>query len=156
MQTYCDADYANGKDSKLISDVITFHHGNAIDWCSRAQQNVAASTCEAEVLAIKKGMQNAVYYRTLLCELTDTENLDPVDMFNDNQSAFKTIEGGGSFAANRHYITRINYIRDYVGEGHADLDYLPTKEMLADALTSPALPESTFNQMFQQYNITYG
>ena len=155
MQIYCDADYANGNDSKSISGVITFHRGNAIDWCSRAQQSVAASTCEAEVLAIKEGMQDAVYYRTLLCELTGVDDLDPVDMFNDNQSALRTIDNGGSFAANRHYITRINFIRDYVEGGHADLDYIPTKEMLADGLTK-ALPESTFNQMFQQFGITSG
>lgn len=91
MEIYCDANHANANNSKSISGVFTLHRGNAIDWCSRAQQNVAASTCEAEVLAIKEGMQDALYYRTLLCKLTDVCDLDSVGMFNDNQSAIKKV-----------------------------------------------------------------
>ena len=84
MEIYCDAEYANNESSKAISGVITFYRGNAINWCSRVQQNAAASMCKAEVLAIKEGIQDAVYYRDLLCELTDNYELKPVNLFNDN------------------------------------------------------------------------
>ena len=155
MEIYCDADFGNADHSKSISGVITLHHGNAIDWCSRAQQNVAASTCEAEVLAMKEGMQDAVYYRNLLCKLTNNYDLDPAKLFNDNQLAIKTIEGGGAFTSNRHYKTRINFIRGYVDKGHAKINYKPTEEMLADGLTK-ALPGLKFNGLFQQLGITSG
>lgn len=153
MEIICDADYAKNEDSKSISGVVTFHRGNAINWCSRVQQNVAASTCEAELLSVKEGIQDAVYYKELLSELTNSYELESVRMYNDNQSAIKTIEGGGRFSANRHYINRINFVRDYIEQGYAVLTHIGTTEMLADGWTKP-LGTNKFVNMFRQYGIT--
>jgi hypothetical protein len=148
MEVYCDTDFANSKeDSKSISGVITFHHGNAIGWSSHSQPTVSISTCESEVLAIGEGCQDAVYLIHLIRELSENKNFGPIKIFNDNQSAIRTIESGGKFKSNRHYLTKINFIRDFVKRGFIQLEFKQTDEMLADGLTK-ALAKTTFNELF--------
>lgn len=148
FEIYCDADFANDEEnSKSVSGVVVFNHKNAISWSTHIQQTVASSTCEAEILAMKEGVQDAIYYVNLIREITLSPDFGPIRINNDNQSAIRTIEGSGKFGNNRHYITRVNFIRDYVRQSFVKLDFVKTEAMLADGLTKP-LGRTRFNDLF--------
>lgn len=155
VEIFCDADFANDKQtSKSVSGVIVFHHGNPISWSSHIQQTVATSTCEAEILAIKEGVQDAVYFVHLIREIIQSNDFGPITIYNDNQSAIRTIESNGKFSNNRHYLTRINFIRDYIRQGFIRLIYKQTEEMLADGFTK-ALPKAKFEQLFTRCGLGF-
>jgi hypothetical protein len=136
LEVYADADFANDENtSKSVSGVLVLHHGNPVKWTSRVQQTVAASTTEAEILAVKEGTQDTVYFQNLIIELSPSAQIRPTTIFNDNVSAIKTLEGGGRPSANRHYTIRINFIRDYIKNGCVTVTHKRTGDMLADGLT---------------------
>lgn len=56
-------------------------------------------------------------------------------MYNDNKGAIDTIYSGGKFDRNRHYKNRINRIRRAVKDKLLNVNYLETKQMLADGFT---------------------
>lgn len=156
IEIFSDADFANDKtESKSISGVIVRHYGNMIRWTSHSQDAVAKSTCEAEVNSMNEAAQDAVYFKNLVTEIDPGGDLSPIIIWNDNQSAIKTIEGGGRFGRNRHYIVTINFIRSLVNNDTIKPQYRQTELMLADPLTKP-LTESRINKLFSISGLHFG
>lgn len=155
ISIFSDSDFSNDKvNSKSITGLIVLHHGNLIRWASNTQDSVALSTCEAEINSVKEATADAIYFRKLIGEIERREMNTPTDLFNDNQSAIRTLESGGKWARNRHYLTKINFIRDQLRKGTIRISFVESNSMLADPLTKP-LTESKLQFLFQHCGLIF-
>ena len=135
IEINCDADHANDKTtSKSVTGVCVQLFGNLVEWQSQKQARVSKATCQAEVLAIEKGIDSEIYLRDVLSELTDVNQIK-FTLYNDNESAIKTIPSGGDILKNKSYRTNINKIKDILDEKWCTLVQRPSAEMPADFLT---------------------
>ena len=91
---YIDADYAGDVDTRRSTTGFVFIlFGGAVSWSSKRQATVAASTTEAEYIAMAAAVREALWLRQLLKDLAMV--VDTVAIFADNQSAIKLVEEPG-------------------------------------------------------------
>ena len=115
-----------------------------MSWTSKRQPVVALSTSEAEYIALSSATQEAVWLRRLLSELGAP--VSSVTMMEDNQGAIALAKNPIAHARTKHIDIRYHYIREAVQDGLVELQYCPTKEMVADLLTKP-LPKESFQRL---------
>jgi len=102
----------NLKSSKCISGVTTFLGHCLIDWQCTQQSTVALSTCEAEISALVDGVTQLLYLRDLLSDLNLHLQSEPIHLQTDSQSTIAMINSGGKFRRTKHFLRRLNFLRD--------------------------------------------
>jgi hypothetical protein len=109
--------------------------GAPVAWKSRAQTTVALSSCEAEYMAAADGVKEICWLANLLKELQFGLKL-PILLYTDNQGSICLAKNAGSqHQRTKHIDIRHHFIRDKIQAGLVKLDYIPTDQMPADALT---------------------
>jgi hypothetical protein len=142
LEGFTDADYAGGPDRVSISAYAFTFNGAAIAWSSKKQRTVSTSTVEAEYIALCTGAKQAVWLRELFIELGQDQFLSgnpgqPVRIYGDNQGALALVENPENHQRTKHIDVQYHYIRYLVDTKKVEVDYCPTDEMAADALTKP-------------------
>ena len=64
-------------------------------------------------------------------------DMDATDIYCENQSCIKLIENSMFHDKLKHIEIKYHYIQDIVQRRSINLQYLPTKEQVADVLTKP-------------------
>jgi hypothetical protein len=140
---YCDAGFAeNTPDRKSIGGYLLFLNGNPISFKSKTQTIVAASTCEAEIIATFDGSKQLLWFIKLLNELSLAYGVPKV--YCDNQSAISLLSKSTQDNRVKHLDIKYFFIRDNIQKGLLQLDYVQSSSNLADILTKP-LPKALFN-----------
>ena len=80
--------------------------------------------------------QEALYLTRLLKDFTGSTRT-PVKMYEDNQGCIALIKNPIFQARTKHIDAKYHFIRECVASGAIDVEYCPTKEMVADGLTKP-------------------
>jgi hypothetical protein len=139
LAAYCDADYAGDLDSRRSTTGYVFTlGGGAISWSSRLQPTVAASTTEAEYMAAAYAIKEGLWLRNLLSKIGVGTN--SITIFADNQSAIKLLKNPVFSMRSKHIDVIYHFARERVMRKDIAFKYLPTTEMVADALTKPVPP----------------
>jgi hypothetical protein len=85
LRIYADADWApNSKDRLRRSGSVSQIGDSTIWWKSRKQTSIAASSCEAEYMALFKSAKDAIWPRNLLCEFRFCPESAPTAIFDEN------------------------------------------------------------------------
>ena len=135
---YSDADFAGDTDSrKSTSGYVFTMYGGAVSWSSRRQPTVAASTTEAEYIAVAAAVKEALALRILFSDLQYP--ITAVSIMADNQSAIKIMKNPVSSSRTKHIDVVHHFARDRVMRKEISLAYIPTLQMVADVMTK-ALP----------------
>lgn len=135
---YSDANWAGNVDDRRSTSGYVFLLGNsAISWCSKRQQTVSLSTTESEYIAITLACQELLWLKGLLKDIDNSYVETPIKLFSDNQSAIKLVYSNNYHARSKHIDTKYNFVKENVANKVIDLSYVPTEEMIADALTKP-------------------
>jgi hypothetical protein len=141
IEGYVDSDYAGDRtDRKSTYGSIFMLFNGPLLWSSRKQRSVSTSTTEAEYVALCQGSKDAIWFRDLFKELGFTQFLGDsraVQIYSDNQGCIALAENPENHARSKHIDVQYHYTRQLVEYGKIKLDYCPTEEMLADALTKP-------------------
>ena len=136
LELFCDADWADGEDRKSIGAYIATLAGGAVAWKAKKQSMVAASSTEAEYMALLQATKESIWIQRLLSELgRKAENAETI--YEDNQGAIALANNPEHHARTKHIDVQYHFVRDYVEKGKIKLEYCPTDEMVADALTKP-------------------
>ena len=153
IEAYCDADWAADIDErKSTTGYIIFMNNCPIIWNSMKQKTVALSSAEAEYMAISAVCQEVKWIQQLLCELQYDINL-PVNIHCDNESAIAISKNDKKHQRTKHIDIRHHYIRDLQKEGTIQVNWISTKDQIADVLTK-VVPQATLEKHIARFMIT--
>ena len=132
---YSDADWAGDvNDCKSTSGYFFIMSGAAVSWKSQKQTCVALSTAEAEYIALAAATQEATWMRQLLEDLHSGQ-IEPTVICEDNQSAICIAQNPQYHNRTKHIDIKYHYVREKVLDTTIELQYCPTRDMIADILT---------------------
>ena len=133
-----DSDWASDIDFQSISG-YTFRLNRAsalVSWRSGKQSLVAASSCEAEYIALFHAALEGLFIRLVLSELL----LAPpqtVMLYGDNIGSITLAKHPAYHRKTRHINIKYHCIRKYVKNKSIALSYIPSKDNTADMATKP-------------------
>ena len=135
LEAYSDSDWAGCKDSRKSTSGLVCRLGNCtISWRSKKQPIVALSSTEAEYVALCAASQEVVWIRRLLHGVAHKQG-DATVVYEDNQGAMCLARNPKDHSRTKHIDVKYHYIREAVEKEVIRVSYLPTAEMVADALT---------------------
>lgn len=143
IRGFSDADYAGDTDTRRSTTGFCFLIGNGVvSWNSERQKSVSLSTTESEYVAASNAVKELVWIKRMVNELAPGDLMSSI-LYVDNQSAIRLIKNPEFHKRSKHIDVRYHFIRERFQEGDFDLEYVPTKEQIADVFTK-ALPKEQF------------
>jgi hypothetical protein len=130
---FSDSDFGADETRRSHSGVCVIQSGGAVAWSSRQQQTVAASTVEAELMALAEATKQALWLQKLMHCLP--MQVLPMQIYGDNQGTIALVHNEGSSARTKHIAIHHLFTRDRISTGEISVSYISTKEMTADVLT---------------------
>lgn len=162
MIGYCDADWAGDVDKRRSTTGYVFvAQSAAISWTTRRQPTVALSTTEAEFMSMVGAIQEALWLKRFQCEVFLRAE-KTITLYCDNQSALNLAKNRNYHARTKHIDVRKYFIQeclhhDGVNEDEMrqliKLNYLSTKEMVADILTK-AVDRTKLEHFLLRYGLS--
>lgn len=137
---YCDADWASDIDDRRSTTGCCFLKQNAaISWSSKLQKTIALSTTEAEYMSLSTIAQEALWLRQFENEfkMDGHSSSNPTTIYCDNMSAIDLSKSIGYHARTKHIDIRHHFVRQHIANGHVNVQYVGTEDMIADVLTKP-------------------
>eukprot|EP00873_Tetraselmis_striata_P010327 jgi/Tetstr1/430591/TSEL_020388.t1 len=135
LHGYCDADWAGDVVSRRSTTGFVFMLcGAAVSWKSQLRATVALSTAEAEYMALCAAVCEALFLRELLRELCCAQSEATV-IFEDNHSCIALTRNPTTHGRSKHIAIKYHFTLEKVLSGEVAIEYCPTAQMVADALT---------------------
>ena len=134
VTVHTDSDWAgDDNDRKSQSGFATRIGDSLVSWKSGKQKTVARSTMEAEYIAVADGLADAIHVAQIARDL----GLSPpeIEIYCDNQAAIATAKNPTQQSRAKHIDTSYHFIRDWVESGKAKIEYVKSKENMADVMT---------------------
>ena len=128
-------------DFRGNTGVGVFAFGTLLLVRSFVQDQVAASSCEAEYYACSAAVKDLEYVRLLLRDLRlFPDDAPPPTMFVDSEPAMAISQGPTNRSRTKHIDFSKALFRDYVQRGRAVPEHCPTAEQVADMWTKQLGP----------------
>lgn len=136
VQLYADSSFGVHPDYKSHSGVCTTLGRGAFYSKSTVQKLVTTSSCQAELVAVAKGLQQGIFASYLLTGQGYKHS--PMIVYQDNMSTIKLIENGrANSELTRHISIGYFWANDLIHRDIITVIYCPTGDMIADFLTKP-------------------
>ncbi|XP_075515358.1 secreted RxLR effector protein 161-like [Primulina tabacum] len=137
IEGYSDANWISDmKYSKSISGFVFTLGGAEIAWKSSKQTVIARSTMESEFIALDKCGEEAEWQHHFLEDVPGWEKPVPAICIHcDSQSAIGKAQNKMYNGKSRHIRRRYNTIRQLLSTGIISVDYVKSKDNIADPLT---------------------
>ncbi|KAA0036803.1 Copia protein [Cucumis melo var. makuwa] len=146
LESYCDGHWAGDtNDRKSTSRYVFFVGNTAFTWSSKKQPIVTLSIGEAEYVAIASSIYHAVRLRNLL-KIVGILQDDPTVIHVDNKSTIALAKNLVFHDHSKHIDTRFHYIRDCISRKEVQVEYVKTKDQIADIFMKP-LKVNVFNKL---------
>ena len=144
---HVDADWATNPETRCSrTGVVSFLGRHLVHWKSRMQRSPAASSCEAEYMALFDGAKQALYLRNLLCEVGQCPGSKPTTVYQDNQSTIAWAKEG--LRKVKHIELRYHFVQYAVAAKQILPTYLKSEENAADGLTK-SIPPAKFDRVIR-------
>ena len=122
-----------------------------MSWSSKKQVSVATSSVEAEYVASANTTKEAVWLQTLLKEVGYPQSQATI-VHADNQGAIALAQNPISHSRAKHIDIRFHFIRERIERNEIKLQYISTRQMVADILTK-ALPREAFEKFHEALGV---
>jgi hypothetical protein len=152
LRVFADASFNVHSDGKSQSGILVTLGGNPIYYCSRKQNIVCRSSTEAELVALDEAVRKTLEIRALMKNI-GLEQKDPTIIYQDNQSTMLIAKQNTTSNKLKHINNRYFFVREKIAEGEITLQYLSTKEMVADGFTKP-LQGQAFKDFVKELKLT--
>ena len=137
LEGYCDANWITGtKDTKSTSGYVFTLGRAAVSWKSSKQTCIARSTMELEFIALDKAGEEAEWLRNFLEDIHNWPKPVPVVCIHcDSQEAIERARNVMYNGKSRHIYRRHDIVRQLLFSGIITIDYVKSKDNIADPLT---------------------
>ncbi|KAH9646461.1 retrovirus-related pol polyprotein from transposon RE2 [Citrus sinensis] len=142
----CDVD-----DRKSIGACCIYFGNNLISWSSKKQAVVTRSSAESEYRALASASAEITWIQPLFSELNIKCTSLPT-IWCDNISATELAKNPVYHSRTKHIELDMHFIRDKVLAKELEINYIPSEEQIADALTKP-LTFIHFNYFIDKLNV---
>jgi hypothetical protein len=137
LHVWSDSDFAGDhSDAKSTTGWVCTVGGGPVVWNSKKQSSVALSTCHAEFLAACSVVKEVTWLRSLLEELGQPQ-LGPTTVQCDNQSAIQLLLNHQLSCKAKNINVACHFVREAMDRMQIVMQYVPSKENLADIFTKP-------------------
>ena len=137
LEGYSDANWiSNDKDSKSHSGYVFTLGGAAVSWKSSKQTFIARSTMESEFIALDKCGEEAEWLRHFVEDIPRwPKPVPPICIHCDSQSTIGRAQNSMYNGKSRYIRRRHNTIKQKLSTGVISIDYVKSKDNIADPLT---------------------
>ena len=137
LEGYNDTNWiSNVKDSKSQSGYVFTLGGITVSWKSSKQMVIAGFTMESEYIALKNCREEAEWLRHFLEDIPRwPRTVPPICKHCDSQSAIGRAQSSMYIGKSRHIRRRHNTIRQLLTTGVISIDFVKSKDNIADPLT---------------------
>jgi hypothetical protein len=144
----CDLDYTKDEDDRRrISGLIKTLGGMTTSWTSTKQHTVSLSRSEAEYQALSECVQEAVFTKNLVEELTVQRK--PAIIYEDSLGTIFLVKNQQVSARTKHIDIRHHFMRDLQGKKELDVRFKRSEKNSADIMTKNT-PRDTHDKHTQQ------
>ena len=139
VECYADASYAEDLDKRKSTTGYTIQMcGASVSWKSKLQPTVAKSTVEAEYMALSDAAAELIWVKRILVELEIFPKEQPITIRHDNQGSIALAYNPyASHSRVKHIDVHHHFIREAIEKEEIEVEWIPTTDMKADALTKP-------------------
>ena len=130
---YVDASFATETKRRSVYGFLIYLNNSLIHYRSKTLPLIVLSSTEAEYVALCKGVQDLKWIKNILKELKMSV-MDTI-VYCDSQPAIKMVESPVLNGRTKHVDLKLQYIREAASRGEFKLEYIESKENLADVLT---------------------
>lgn len=129
VEAYADASYKSDVDDlKSTSGYIFLLAGGAISWKTSKQGLTAASTFQAEYIAIFEATRHALWLRNFISHLKLIKSIEkPLVIYCDNSSAVFFSKNNKRTSASRNIDVKYFSVRESVRDGEIEVVKVGTK-----------------------------
>jgi len=152
LQAFFDSDWAADRDDRRSVGAYCIYMGsNLISWSCKQQPTVARSSTEAEYKAIVNAATKLIWFKSILHELGLPPQHSPT-LWCDNIGATYLMSNPKFHARTKHIEVDVHFVRDQVYNKELVVQFISSKDQLADALTKP-LPPVKLRQVQRNLNV---
>ena len=124
-----------------------------VSWLNKKQSSISLSTTEAEYIAAADCCTQILWMKEALKDV-DICTDQPIIIYCDNTSAISLSKNPVMHSRTKHIPLKYHFLHEQVAEQNIVLEYISTKEQIADIFTKP-LPREAFEHMHQEIGVIY-
>jgi hypothetical protein len=152
LMAYTDADWAGCIDDRRSTSGAAFYLGEClVSSLSKKQSSIYLSTAEAEYIAATTCCTQVLWMKQTLTDI-QVEYDDPIPIYCDNTSAISISKNLVMHSKTKHIPIKYHFLREQVAEKNIRVEYVGTKEQVADIFTKP-LPREAFEYLRQRIGV---
>jgi hypothetical protein len=149
---YTDADWAGCIDDRRSTSGAAFYLGEClVSWLSKKQSSVSLSTAEVEYIVAATCCTQVLWMKQTLTDI-QVEYDEPIPIYCDNTSAISISKNPVMHSKTKHIPIKYHFLREQVAEKNIRVEYVGTKEQVADIFTKP-LPREAFEYLRQRLGV---
>eukprot|EP00253_Pinus_taeda_P004949 PITA_04949 len=152
LHAYTNADWAGSVDDRKSTGGGAFFMGSRlVSWFSKKQISITLSTTEAEYEAVASCCTQLLWMMLTLQDFQITCT-PPISILCDNTSAMSISKNPVMHSKTKHIPIKYHFHREQVIEQKVKLEYVPSKEQVADILAKP-LPKENFEYLRKKLGV---
>eukprot|EP00253_Pinus_taeda_P031200 PITA_31200 len=152
LHAYTDGDWEGSMDDRKSTSGGAFFIGpRLVSWFSKKESSIVLSTAKAEYVAAASCCTQLLWMMQTLQDLQITCT-PPISIFCDNTSAISISKNLVMHSKTKHIPIKYHFLREQVLQQKVKLEYVPSKEQIADILTK-TLPRETFEYLRQKLGV---
>jgi len=122
-----------------------------VSWFSKKESSIALSTNEAQYVVAASCCTQLLWMMQTLQDIQITCT-PPISILCDNRSAMSISKNPVMHSETKHILIKYHFLREQVLEQKVKLEYVPSKERVADIFTKP-LPRETFEYLRKKLGV---
>jgi hypothetical protein len=122
-----------------------------VSWLRKKQSSIYLSTTEAEYIAATRCCTWVLWMKQNLTDI-QFEYDEPIPIYCDNTSTINISKNSVMHSKMKHIPIKYHFLREHVAKKNIRVEYVGTKEQVADIFTKP-LPRESFEYLCQRLGV---